>query len=135
MFNELFWWYEMLMTRCWDAFEMLLFWDAFEMLIWDVLRWFEMLLTWVLLLHSWLCRIHCISRWSWCSLWWPVLVNIKMKAYVLLMPIFIGNYFKMGVLLQWYHMHLHYNWVTFDVAYWVVVKIDSLLLYVVDLLW
>ena len=30
-----------------------------------------------------------------------------MKSYALLMPLFIGNYFEMGVLLQWYHMHLH----------------------------
>ena len=48
-----------------------------------------MLLIVVFSLHLWLCHIHCIS-------WWPVLANIKMKAYALLMPLFIGNYLRWG---------------------------------------
>ena len=107
MFNKLFWGYDMLMMRRWDAFEMLLFWDAFEMLIEMFLRWFEMLLTWVLLLHSWLCRIHCIFEMELMLVEMACIGEFWDEGLCLVYASINWQIFKMEVLLQWYHMHLH----------------------------
>ena len=90
MFNKLFWWYEMLMTRRWDAFEMLLFWEV----NWDVLRWFEMLLTWVLLLHSWLCRIHFIFEMELMLVEMACIGEFWDEGYALLMPLLISKFLR-----------------------------------------
>ena len=95
MFNELLWWFEMLMTRRWDVFEICLFWDAFEMLIWDV---FEMIwdvfnlsffITFMVVSHTlhffemelMLVEMACIGEF------WD-------EGYALLMPLLIGRFLR-----------------------------------------
>ena len=78
--------------------------------------------------------VHSLSHIHLHNLWWPGLANCE-EGLCLVDAFIYWQIFKMGVLLQWYHMHVHYNWVTVDVASWVVVMIYLLLLYVVDLFW
>ena len=86
------------------------------------------------------CCIHwvtyiCIIKLSWIGTtlaWIGKILSWRLMTYASRL---LANVFKLGVMLQWYHMHVHCNWVTFGVASWIAGKIDLLLLYVVDLLW
>ena len=83
MFDKLFWWPEMFIK-----------WDVFEMLIWDVLIWLEMLLTWVLLSHSWLCRIHCIFKMELMLVDMACIGEFWDEGYALLTPLLIGKFLR-----------------------------------------
>ena len=67
--------------------------------------------------------IHLLSHIYLHTLWWPGLANCE-EGLCLVDASIYWQIFKMGVMLQWYHMNVHCNWVAFDVASWVMVMID-----------
>ena len=67
----------------WDVVILRCFWDVFEML-----------LTWVLLLHSWLCRIHCIFKMELMLVEMACIGEFWDEGYALLMPLLIGKFLR-----------------------------------------